>query len=123
VRPDREWALLDMPGQHRDPLDEIAELARKADEINHNRDRGDDHCHVFHGDIRSAELSGVAIDGPNSFIFVLLVRCAGAGASELNDALPAAGPERRSPGAGTPGPEPDRDQSDGPYAANYVIYL
>jgi len=39
---------MDVPGGRYDPLEEVAELARKADEIDYNRERRDDHCHVFH---------------------------------------------------------------------------
>jgi hypothetical protein len=89
---------LDMLGQHRDPLDEVAELARKADEIDHNRNRSDDHCHIFHsvasfmGISAGRYYSDVAIDRPNWFIFVLLACCACAGAKAIST-TPTPGPD------------------------------
>ena len=75
---------MSVPGHRHDPLQDVVELARKADEIDHDSERSDDHSHVFHWNIRPAELSVAAIDGPNSLLFILLACCVCANAKALS---------------------------------------
>jgi hypothetical protein len=108
---------MDVARRRHDPLEDVAELARKADEIDHDRERRDDHCHIFHG-VPVRQNCRPLLSGPNSLLLSSQDTTAA-----FSAASPRARSKRKSPGAGTPGLEPGRDQSDGPYAHNYAIYL